>query len=253
MPVRTSSIESPGDASCSAPTSGRPQNTSRFPSQKDFVLVFQRARSPSGPQAFTPTHSPGNSPEDPPILPIDSAIEPVFVHDWRMIQEHRGKGDSIDPQVERAVRIGLLRFGHRYLTRQARDARAAGRALPTDPYMRNWYDEGESEILRDVGGQDLLRHAYGPFSEWHHWRVGGIGRLVSFDDAARRFTMSASRQSDVATATACGFQCLWQTMQLLNARCRLGWVANYRPLTSSTEAREALISAEPAVQHRGPM
>src|ERR1017187_6522332 len=146
----------------------------------------------------------------------------VFVHDWRMIQEHRGKGDSIDPQVERAVRIGLLRFGHRSLTRQARDARAAGRALPTDPYMRNWYDERESEILRDVGGQDLLRHAYGPFSEWHHWRVGGIGRLVSFDDAARRFTMSASRPSDVATATACGFQCLWQTMQLLNARCRLG-------------------------------
>ena len=74
----------------------------------------------------------------------------VFVHDWRMIQEHRGKGDSIDPQVERAVRIGLLRFGHRYLTRQARDARAAGRALPTDPYMRNWYDERESEILRDA-------------------------------------------------------------------------------------------------------
>lgn len=146
----------------------------------------------------------------------------VFVHDWRLIQEHRAQGRPVDPQAERAVRVGLRRIGQRFLTRQARDARAAGRALPDDPYMKNWYDERESEILRDVGGQDLLRHAYGPFSEWHHWRVGAIGRLVSFDGAARRFTMSASRPSDVATATACAFQCLWQMMQLLNARCRLG-------------------------------
>jgi hypothetical protein len=146
----------------------------------------------------------------------------VFVHDWRQIQEHRAQGRPVDPQVERVVRVGLRRFGHRFLTRQAQDARAAGRALPDDPYMRNWYGERETEILRDVGGEDLLRQAYGPFSEWHHWRVGAIGRLVSFDEASGRFTMSTSRPSDVATATACAFQCLWQTMQLLNARCRLG-------------------------------
>jgi len=146
----------------------------------------------------------------------------AFVHDWRRIQEHRVQGRSVDPQVERGVREGLRRFGHRFHTKQARAALAAGGALPTDPYMRNWYGQGESDILRDVGGQDLLQHAYGPFSEWHHWRVGAIGRLVSFDEAAGRFTMSASRPSDVAHATACAFQCLWQTMQLLNARCRLG-------------------------------
>jgi len=146
----------------------------------------------------------------------------VFVHDWRLIQEHRKQGRSIDPQVERAVRVGLRRVGQRFLTRQARDARAKRHALPDDPYVKNWYGERESEILCDVGGQDLLQHAYGPFSEWHHWRIGAIGRLVSFDGAARRFTMSASRPSDVATATACAFQCLWQTLQLLNARCRLG-------------------------------
>src|ERR1022692_2437610 len=151
VPVRASSVQSPCDASCSAPTSGRARNASCvFPSQEGFVLVFRGSEAPVGCRRVHPTDSPTNSPEDPPILPIDSAIEPVFVHDWRMIQEHRGKGDSIDPQVERAVRIGLLRFGHRYLTRQARDARAAGRALPTDPYMRNWYDERESEILRDA-------------------------------------------------------------------------------------------------------
>src|SRR5665647_1526845 len=49
-----------------------------FPSQKDFVLVFRGREVPSDAEGFTPTHSPGNPPEDPPILPIDSAIEPIF-------------------------------------------------------------------------------------------------------------------------------------------------------------------------------
>ena len=64
-----------------------------FPSQKDFVLAFRRGEVPSGAERFTPTDSPANFPEDPPILPIDSAIEPqnltelvkrreFYVGDW---------------------------------------------------------------------------------------------------------------------------------------------------------------------------
>ena len=51
-----------------------------FPSQKDFVLAFRRGEVPSGAERFTPTDSPANFPEDPPILPIDSAIEPLLGH-----------------------------------------------------------------------------------------------------------------------------------------------------------------------------
>lgn len=146
----------------------------------------------------------------------------AFVRDWRQIQEHRASGRSIDPQVECSVLVGLRRFGNRFLTKQAKVARAAGHALPTDPYMKNWYGESESEILRDVGGEDLWRQAYGPFSEWHHWRIGAIGQLVSFDEVTGRFRILTSSPSSVAAATGCAFQCLWQTMQLLNAQCRLG-------------------------------
>jgi len=146
----------------------------------------------------------------------------AFVRDWRRMQEHQAQGLSIDPLVERGVRAGLCRFGQRFLTKEARSARLAGLASPADPYVKNWYGETESEILRDVGGQDLLQHAYGPFSEWHHWRIGAIGQLVSFDEASGWFTMPTSSLPNVAMATACAFQCLWQTIQLLNARCRLG-------------------------------
>src|ERR1022692_4772784 len=77
VPVRASSVQSPCDASCSAPTSGRARNASCvFPSQEGFVLVFTGSEAPVGCRRVHPTDSPTNSPEDPPILPIDSAIEP---------------------------------------------------------------------------------------------------------------------------------------------------------------------------------
>src|ERR1039458_1274421 len=77
VPVRASSVQSPCDASCSAPTSGRVRNASCvFPSQEGFVLVFRGSEAPVGCRRVPPTDSPTNSPEDPPILPIDSAIEP---------------------------------------------------------------------------------------------------------------------------------------------------------------------------------
>ena len=47
-----------------------------FPSQKVLSWFSAGAKPPSGAGGFTPTDSPANSPEDPPILPIDSAIEP---------------------------------------------------------------------------------------------------------------------------------------------------------------------------------
>src|ERR1035438_2649114 len=69
----------PGDASCSAPTSGRAQNALAFPSQKDFVLVFSGREAPSGRQGV---HSPftRNFPRRSPILPINSATDPNFSH-----------------------------------------------------------------------------------------------------------------------------------------------------------------------------
>ncbi len=146
----------------------------------------------------------------------------AFVIDWRLSQRHRAEGVSVDPVVAERIRAGLRRHGRWFLTKQARQARAAGRPLPPDPYAKNWYGERESEIFRDVGGELLLERAYAPFSEWHHWRIAGLGRLISFDATTRQFAMTATNQIGAATATACAFQCLWQTMQLLNSRCRLG-------------------------------
>src|ERR1039457_4063891 len=79
LPVRASSVQSPCDPSCSAPTNGRAQNASCLSFSERFCFGFQRGEVPSGAEGFTPNDSPPNFPEDPPILPTDSATDPKFI------------------------------------------------------------------------------------------------------------------------------------------------------------------------------
>ena len=132
--------------------------------------------------------------------------------------------------VERRIREDIRCYGKWFLTKEARQALAAGKTLPKDPYAKNWYSEREADIFRDVGGATLLEGAYGSFSEWHHWRIRAFGRLLSFDESISTLTIATSDPSQVAMAVATGFQCLWQTMRLFNARCRLGMGQDLRRL-----------------------
>lgn len=66
-----------------------------------------------------------------------------------------------------------------------------------------------------VGGQLAYDELYGPFSEWHHWRVGGFGPLLKFDEQAGRFRMTPQNPHFTASALASTFQCLWQTLRVL--------------------------------------
>jgi len=146
----------------------------------------------------------------------------AFILDWRLLQKHTSLGLTIDPGIERNIRQSINRYGRWFLTKEAKRELAAGKPLPKDPYTKNWYGERETEIFRDVDGATLLEGAYAPFSEWHHWRPGAFGRLMSFDKSTDTFSMATSDPNQLAMALAVGFQCLWQTMQLFNARCRLG-------------------------------
>ena len=145
----------------------------------------------------------------------------AFILDWRLLERQWSQGVVVDSETERHIRWGLRRYGKWFLTKEARHAATARKPLPKDPYTKNWYGEREAAIFRDVGGQVLLEGAYSPFSEWHHWRPGAFGRLLSFDKQTSTFAMTTADPNQVAMALATGFQCLWQTMRLLNSRCRL--------------------------------
>ena len=145
----------------------------------------------------------------------------AFVLDWRLLEQQRAAGVAVDPEVTKHIKWGLRRYGEWYLTKKAKHAASTGRPLPADPYAKNWYGERETDLFREVDGQILLEAAYVPFSEWHHWRPRAIGRLISFDEDSSTFAMTTSDPNYEAMSYALGFQCLWQTMRILNRRCRL--------------------------------
>jgi hypothetical protein len=42
----------------------------------------------------------------------------AFVLDWRLLQEQRSQGLTVDPEVERKIRRGIRRYGKWFLTRR---------------------------------------------------------------------------------------------------------------------------------------
>src|SRR5664280_1254920 len=75
VPVPASSVQSPCDPSCSAPTSGRAQRASCFSFSEGFCLGFSKgAKPPSG--AGGPHRFSYEFPRRSSILPIDFATEP---------------------------------------------------------------------------------------------------------------------------------------------------------------------------------
>ena len=125
-------------------------------------------------------------------------------------------GDIVPADRRKQIQEGLRQFGDLFLSRRARQAQSTGRPLPDDPYVKNWYQATEKEIFSAVGGEVAYQQLYGPASEWHHWRVGGLGPMLTFDKQTQTFTWTINNRREItAGALAAAFMCLWQTLSTL--------------------------------------
>jgi hypothetical protein len=139
----------------------------------------------------------------------------AFIRDWRTMREQEAAGIAIDPHRRAYIEDGVSQYGNAFLTPKAKQAIGQGDPLPRDPYMKNWYREREKDVFAAAGGQLAYDALYGPFSEWHHWRIGGFGALIKFDEQAGRFRMTPHSGQFTASALSSAFQCLWQTLVIL--------------------------------------
>src|ERR1039457_709576 len=76
LPVRASSVQSPCDPSCSAPTNGRAQNASCLSFSESSCFGFRRGRSPVGCRRVHSHRFTREFPRRSPILRTASPIEP---------------------------------------------------------------------------------------------------------------------------------------------------------------------------------
>jgi Family of unknown function (DUF5677) len=145
----------------------------------------------------------------------------AWVHDWRLLQQKVARGEIVDHERRIEIEEALREFGEQFLTGKAKRARDGGSAMPTDPYCENWRRGHRiREICETVGGKDLYDGLYAPFSDWHHWGVGGLGRALHRED--NRVGYSSLSRSDSAATLATAFQCLLQTAEVLERRLSIG-------------------------------
>jgi hypothetical protein len=133
-----------------------------------------------------------------------------------LIQERDRKGLLVRAEERASVDQGITSYGPDFLSEKALKANAKGKPLPADPYALNWYSEKEKEVFEAVGGGVAYTELYGPFSAWHHWRIAGFGRLISYDESRRKFIVMAQDPSFTASSLATACQCLYQTLNALS-------------------------------------
>jgi hypothetical protein len=144
----------------------------------------------------------------------------AWVRDWRVMKAKIEAGERVDPESRAAIEGMLRQFGHQFL-KPPRAGMDPGAASPADPYHKDWRAGKQiRQICESVGAQDLFRQLYEPFSDWHHWGPVGLGKAIH--RRADRISYSSVRPTDAASALAVGFQCLLQTVEIVDRHLAIG-------------------------------
>lgn len=144
----------------------------------------------------------------------------AWVHDWRMMQAKIQAGETVKVADQSLVEKNIQQYGSQFLTKKAQKAQQQGTPLPADPYCDNWTGHTIREIFESVGATVLYLKVYKAFSDWHHWSPGGIGTALSHQEDQTIY--SSTSLADTATALATTFQCLLQTVEVVDKHLKLG-------------------------------
>ncbi len=144
----------------------------------------------------------------------------VWIRDWRVMKEMIARGETVDPETRSRIEDELRKSGDRYMKGKARKARDNGAPWP-DPYHDDWRCGTTIwETCKSVGGEDLYRKIYKPFSDWQHGGVSKLGEAIKRE--GNRIVYSSYSPRDSATVLAVGFQCLLQTVEFTNNHLKMG-------------------------------
>ena len=167
----------------------------------------------------------------------------AWVHDWRAMRVREAQGEPVDLVTARMIHDGLQNTREQFFTRRAAAAAAKGCPLPRDPFHSNWTGMSVDQVFAAVGADELYV-VYKSFSDWQHWSLGGIGRSLSSTDDGMNY--AAYRTGWDLPALAITFQCLWETVQLVNDHIGLSHGPHLQQLHEGwvSEAHMYLAAAE---------
>lgn len=180
---------------------------------RDATLIA-RAMSEGLAQLLWASHD-KNRPEKP-----DLWFRYAIVEDWRQVQRKKADGVPVDPEEERLANRLIREWGPDYYSVKAKKKLAAGKALPADPYRRQWHDANVADIFGAVKGMGLYDHFYRPSSDWSHSSPRSI--LLGIDLTGEGFRYRQDDSLAAARALTAGIPALLQPLELLNNHFQLG-------------------------------
>lgn len=142
------------------------------------------------------------------------------IEDWRQMAENEANGVAVD-LAERELNTALVgEHGPKYYKVETLKRIDEGKALPADPYRRQWSNLNAADIFNQVRGGDLYDIVYRNASDRAHWSPRSILLAVSDDDdGVRRYSPRDPRAD--ATSLSVGFQSLLQTLEAVNIYLKL--------------------------------
>jgi hypothetical protein len=153
----------------------------------------------------------------------------AWVHDWRRSRIAAARGQPPSPEQQQEIQKGLALYGEQFLTRKARHAALTAPGKRTgqdgdasdDPYHKYWRcDKSLHDMSSEAGVDGLYKDLYRPLSNWEHWGPEGVGHNLR--RSADSVAYIAHSHSVAAQSLAVAFQCLLQSLQVLDGHLCLG-------------------------------
>jgi hypothetical protein len=143
-----------------------------------------------------------------------------YIHDWRLLKQKRANGEPVSDEQVAKIEKTVKEYGPMFYSKFTKRTIEGGGKLPNDPYDYNWTGESVTTLFEKVKGKILHKELYSLFSAWHHWNVAGFGEVIVRSE--KGLTYQSFSPTDAATSLAAGFQCLFQTADLVNEHHHLG-------------------------------
>jgi hypothetical protein len=151
------------------------------------------------------------------------------IADWREVRLRDALGLKVSDEDRRQINLRAQKHGRTFYTKAARKAVGAGKPLPSDPYEKRWH---ASTTIRQILEQQQSLHTYElvyeRFSDWVHWGIAGIGRILERDKEVIQYR--PVRELDVEHALQVAFLSMMGCAHLANEKLNRGKEADLQTI-----------------------
>ena len=142
------------------------------------------------------------------------------IHNLRQLRNNPSL-TTPDSVFKERVENNVQAFGNTFYSKNALNSEKRGIMLPGDPFAIDWTCMSVKELFGQVESDGTLYRYYMRFAEWHHWAFAGFARALDITGSSINYKPKS--KVSAAQALAAGFQCLFQTCELVSQHFQLSF------------------------------